>query len=151
MRIVVKKCEACGANYNYKVSGGGSPRDWNKKRGVTGKHCKECAPKHYVPPKPRDWEWVPATDVTPEQMFEWDEENTRQQAERYEAAKEKYARTKNLKDFIFFPHMKRVYVGYIKADGSDAEEAIWSHGYRMVYWCNSREVVSLCKQVKKAC
>jgi hypothetical protein len=56
-------------------------------------------------------------EVTAEQMFEWDKEN-----------KSKW---------------RRVYCGLIKRDGSDVQCAIWSHGYRMVYWRVSKDVVSI--------
>lgn len=147
MMIVIKKCEACGAEYNYKVSGSTSPRDWNEKQGVTGKYCKECAPTHHVPAPPRDWKWVPTTDVTPDQMFEWDKEDTQRQREQYERRKDRYKT-------VTFPCIKRAYFGLIKSNGAeveDVQDAIWSHGYRMVYWRNSREIVSICKRVKRAC
>ena len=87
-----------------------------------------------------DYIWVPTEEVTQEQMFEWnDEDNERMQEEALEARR----------TGVFYIPFRRVYVGHISADGSDIERGIWTHGYKMVYWGRSREIVSLCKKEKR--
>jgi hypothetical protein len=53
------------------------------------------------------------TEVTAEQVFAW--------------AQEDWDRQTGLK-------MRRGYCGYVKADGSAFQDAVYSHGYRVVYW-----------------
>lgn len=136
-------CKDCGVKYTLRTSGWGRS---NYNAGANRDYCKKCAPKHYVKPKPRDWEWVLTDEVTSDQMFKWDEEDREAQQKKYDIMSERLKKSNDWKDF----HMpfRRSYLGFVKADGSDAEDAIWTHGYRMVFWRRSREVVSIHKRVK---
>jgi len=148
MRIVHKTCENCGAKYSYMASAYGmSPSEWNKKKGVTGKYCAKCAPEHHIPAKPWDWKWIPTDEVTSEQMFEWDKECRAEQKRKEEESRARLKESNSWKDF-YLP-VRRVYLGLVKNDLSDVQDAIWARGYQMVYWRNSREVVSIRKKAKK--
>ena len=124
-------CQDCGAKYTLQCSGPGC-REFNN--GATREHCAKCAPKHYVPPPAPTHRWVLTDEVTPEQMFAW--------------AKEDWDKQKPI------PYLglkaRRSYMGLVKPDGSDFQEAIWSHGYKMVFWVKSREVDAIYKNVRRS-
>jgi hypothetical protein len=81
--------------------------------------------------------WIPTEEVTAEQVFKWGSDD-------WAKAQKKALEAKAAK--VFYLPFRRVYVGRTKTDGSDVERCIWTHGYKMVYWGVSREVVSLCKK-----
>lgn len=128
----VHVCKNCGKRYTLQYTG---RRASEFNNGATRNYCQGCAPKYRVKPKPRGWKWVPTDEVTKEQMFTWSKEDWEGQQRKSREG--------------FHIPVRRSYMGLVKADGSDFQEAIWSHGYRMVYWIQSREMVSIHKYESK--
>ena len=139
------ECNDCGAKYVLQLSGWGCS-EFNQ--GANSKYCKKCAPKHYVPPKPQTWRWVLTDEVTSEQIFAWDKEEREAQIEKSRVMSERLKESNSLKD-LYIP-FRRSYMGDVKLDGSDYQEAIWSHEYKMVYWIKSRLVDAIYKREKRS-